>query len=236
MALKEETFLQALEKTGKMVIILDGFDEISPDDIPKVEMLIREIKERTAAKLWVSSRSSYRLNLEEIMTKFAITLQPFTRANQIDFLEQYWNKSIEGFKPDSLRTLAEELFSLCSKNFYDKDGKFTGIHLQTMMLGEAFAEEAKKFCSDEDIRLPENFNLIDLFQKFTEKKYDIYMSEKNAMDCSKPKAKRDKKSYVQKHMILALKSLFSPSKFKHLLKVGNVTSVENTQEFLQSRE
>ena len=236
LALKEETFLQALEQTGKMVIILDGFDEISPDDIPKVEMLIREIKERTAAKLWVSSRSSYRLNLEEIMMKFAFTLQPFTRENQIDFLEQYWNKSIEGFKPDSLRTFAEELLRLSSENFSDKDGQFTDIPLQTMMLGEAFAEEAKKLCSSEDIKLPENFNLIDLFQKFTEKKCDIYMSEKNAMDCSKPKAKRDKKSYVQKHMILALKSLFSPSKFKQLLKVGNVSSVENTEEFLQSRE
>ena len=83
--LVENIFIQALGQTGNMVIILDGFDEISPDDIPKVEMLIREIKERTAAKLWVSSRSSYRLHLEEIMTTFAFTLQPFTRKNQIDF-------------------------------------------------------------------------------------------------------------------------------------------------------
>jgi ankyrin repeat protein len=105
-----------------------------------------------------------------------------------------------------------------------------------MMLGEAFAEEAKKLCSGEDIRLPENFNLIDLFQKFTEKKCDIYLSEKNGMDCSKPKAMRDKKLYVEKPMISAIKALFSPSKFKQLLKVGNVSSFENTEEFLQSRE
>jgi len=236
LALKEETFLQALEQTGKMVIILDGFDEVSPDDIPKVEMLIREIKERTSAKLWVSSRSSYRLHLEEIMMKFAFTLQPLTRENQIDFLEEYWNTSMEGFKPDSLRTFAEELLSLCSKSFNDKDGQFAGIPLQTMMLGEAFAEEAKKLCSGEDIRLPETFNVIDLFQKITEKKCVIYMSEKNAMDCSSPKAKRDKKSYVEKHMVSALKSLFSPSKFKQLLKVGNISSFENTEEFLQNGE
>jgi len=131
---------------------------------------------------------------------------------------------MEGFKPDRLRIFAEELLTLCSKTFNDKDGQFTGIPLQTMMLGEAFAEEAKKLCSGEDIRLPENFNVIDLFQKFTENKCVIYMSEKNAMDCSKPKAKRDKKSYVEKHVISALKSLFSPSKFKQLLKVGNISS------------
>ena len=236
LALKEKIFLQALEQTGKMVIILDGFDEISPDGIPKVEMLIREIKERTAAKLWVSSRSSYRLHLENCIMKLAFTLQPFTRKNQIDFLEKYWNTSMEGFKPDSLRTFAEELLSLCSKTFNDKDGQFAGIPLQTMMLGEAFAEEAKKLYSGEDIRLPETFNVIDLFRKFTEKKCIIYMSEKNAMDCSKPKSKRDKKSYIEKHMISALKSLFSPSKFKQLLRVGNISSFENTEEFLQNGE
>jgi len=44
----QEIFLQALEQTGKMVIILDGFDEIIPDYSSKVEMLIRAIRDETA--------------------------------------------------------------------------------------------------------------------------------------------------------------------------------------------
>jgi ankyrin repeat protein len=233
--LVELIFTEALKRTGNVVVILDGFDEISPEYSRKVEVLIREIKERTAAKLWVSSRSSYRLKLEEIMMKLALTLQPFTRQNQIDFLEEYWNKSVEGFKPHSLRTFAEELLRLSSENFSDKDGQFTGIPLQTMMLGEAFVEEAKKHCLTGKFNLPNKFNLLALFKKFTERKFDIYFSEKNKIDCSIPQAKRDKKLYVKKHMISALMSFFSPYKLRLYLKIGKETYLKNIK-FLKNGE
>jgi len=233
--LVELIFTEALKRTGNVVVLLDGFDEISPEYSRKVEVLIREIKERTAAKLWVSSRSSYRLKLEEIMMKFALTLQPFTRQNQIDFLEEYWNKSIEGFKPHSLRTFAEELLRLSSENFSDKDGQFTGIPLQTMMLGEAFMEEAKKHCLSGKFNLPNKFNLLALFKKFTERKFDIYFSEKNKIDCSIPQAKRDKKLYVKKHMISALMYFFSPHKLTLHLKISKETCLKHIK-FLKSGE
>ena len=67
----KEIFLQALKQTGKMVIILDGFDEISPKYIPKVEMLIMAIRDETASKVWISSRLSYRQLLENFVGKFA---------------------------------------------------------------------------------------------------------------------------------------------------------------------
>jgi hypothetical protein len=140
--LVEIIFRQALEQTGKVVVILDGFDEISPDYSPKVEMLIREIRDKMALKIWVSSRSSYRKKLEKIMKKFAFTLRPFTTQNQITYLEHYWNKKIKNPNQESLRDFAIMLLRLSSKSFSDKDGQFTGIPLQTMMLGEAFLNEA----------------------------------------------------------------------------------------------
>ena len=233
--LEELIFTEALKRTGNVVVLLDGFDEISPEYSRKVEVLIREIKERTAAKLWVSSRSSYRLKLEEIMMKFALTLQPFTRQNQIDFLEEYWNKSIEGLKPHSLRMFAEELLRLSSESFNDKNGQFTGIPLQTMMLGEAFVEEAKKHCLSGKFNLPNKFNLFALFKKFTERKFEIYFSEKNKIDSSTPQAKRDKKLYVRKHMISSLMSFFSPHKLQLHLKIGKETYFKHIK-FLKSGE
>ena len=233
--LVELIFTESLKRTGNVVVLLDGFDEISPEYSRKVDVLIREIKERTAAKLWVSSRSSYRLKLEDIMKKFALTLRPFSRQNQIDFLEEYWNKSIEGFKPHSLRTFAEELLRLSSENFSDKDGQFTGIPLQTMMLGEAFVEEAKKHCLTGTFNLPNKFNLLALFKKFTERKFDIYFSEKNKIECSTPQAKRDKKLYMKKHMISALMFFFSPHKLQLHLKIGKETYLKHIK-FLKSGE
>jgi hypothetical protein len=58
-------------------------------------------------------------------------------------LEQYWSEVTEISNQGNLQTFAKILLSLCSKNFCDKDGEFTGIPLQTMMLGEAFANEVK---------------------------------------------------------------------------------------------
>jgi len=92
--LVENIFIRALEHTGKMVIILDGFDEISPLYTPKVNTLIRAIRDKTASQILVSSRFSHRQNLEDIVTKLAFTLQPFTLENQIEVLEQYWRKHI----------------------------------------------------------------------------------------------------------------------------------------------
>jgi predicted NACHT family NTPase len=105
-------FLQTLEETGKMVIIFDGFDEISPYYTSKVNILIRAIRDKTASKILISSRFSYRQNLEDVLIKLAFTLKPFTPENQIQFLEQYWNKGIKRSKQGNLRKFAKKLLSL----------------------------------------------------------------------------------------------------------------------------
>ncbi|PNF16237.1 hypothetical protein B7P43_G14914, partial [Cryptotermes secundus] len=230
----ETIFRQALEQTGNMVVILDAFDEISPDYSCKVEKLIKEIRERMKSKVWVSSRFSYRVKLEDIMTRFAFTLRPFTQKNQISFLEQYWSRKIKRPNSTSLRDFAQKLIRLSSRNFSDKDGQFTGIPLQTMMLGEAFTKEAENYCSSGKVKMPDNFNLLALFKNFTEKKCDIYFKEKNLMDCSKPKARRDKELYINKHKISALMSLFSSDELNRLLKPGNAHDLQSTSEFLKS--
>ena len=230
----EKIFLQAFEDTGKMVIILDGFDEISLHYTQKVNILIREIRDKTASQVFVSSRFSQGQNLEDIVIKLAFRLQAFTLGNQIEFLEQYWNKDINGYKEGNVRVFAEKLLSLCSQNFSDKDGEFTGIPLQTMMLGEAFVREAVEYCSKGELNLPEKFNLLDLFNKFWEKKCEIYFSEKNAMDSSKPKVKIEKESYLRKHMIASLISLFSLGENNDLHGVINVRDLEKAKRFLQS--
>jgi hypothetical protein len=215
-----------------MVIILDGFDEISPDHSRKVEMLIKAIRDETASKIWISSRLSYRQELEDILGKFAFTLQPFTTVNRIKFLEKYWSEVTEISNQGNLQMFAKDLLSLCSRNFSDKDWEFTGIPLQTMMLGEAFVIEAKGYCCGGKFNLTEKFNLLSLFKKFTENKFSIYFKEKNEMDTSKPKVKSDKKDYVEKHMISALLYLFSPNEFKELCGKINASNLEETKRFL----
>jgi hypothetical protein len=134
--------------------------------------------------------------LEDIVGKFAFTLQPFTPENQIQFLEQYWSEVTEISNQGYLKEFAKQLLRLCSKNFSDKDWKFTGIPLQTMMLGEAFVNEAKEYCCSGEFNLPEKFNLLDLFKKFTANKFQIYFRDNNKMDTSIPRGKREKRNVI----------------------------------------
>jgi hypothetical protein len=60
------------------------------------------------------------------------------------------------------------------KNISDTGGKFTGISLQTTMLGEGFVNEVKEYCCSGELSLPEKFNLLPLFKTFAENKLDIY--------------------------------------------------------------
>jgi ankyrin repeat protein len=229
----KEIFLQALEQTGKMVIILDGFDEISPDYSDKVQVLIKAIRDKTASKIWISSRSTFQLNLEDTVGKFAFTLQPFTPENQIQFLEQYWSEVSEISNRGIMQKFGKQLLSLCSRNFSDKDGEFTEIPLQTRMLGEAFNNEAKEYCCSGEFNLTEKIDLLFLFKKITENKFDIYFKEKNKMDTSLPEVKDCKNEYVKKHMISALLYLFSLKGLNELSGELNRNNLEQKNCFLR---
>jgi ankyrin repeat protein len=230
----KEIFLQALKETGKVVIILDGFDEISPDYSPKVTKLIKAITDKTTSKIWISSRFSNQKELEDMLGKFACTLQPFTQENRVQFLKQYWSQYTEISNQGNLEKFAEKLLSLFSQNLCDKDGEFAGIPLQIMMLGETFANSAKEYCSSEEFNLPEKFNLLDLFQKFWEKKCNIYMIEKSKKDTSNPNEKEEKKSYLKKHMTSALIYLFSQDELNGLQGAIKTKVMKNAKKFLKS--
>jgi hypothetical protein len=217
--LEKELFRQSLEQTVNVAVILDGFDEISSEYGSKVMTLIKELMSEMRLKIWVASRLSDRVKLEDIMMKFAFTLQPFNKENKIIFLEKYWKETIKCVDPGSVRNFAEELIMLSTKNFSDKDGQFIGIPLQTMMLGEAFAKEAESYCLSGKVNLPENFNLLALFRKFIVKKWDIFFSEKSGIDMSKTIGISIRNSCIEKHIDAALMSLFSPDELKRLLDV-----------------
>jgi hypothetical protein len=58
------------------------------------------------------------------------------------------------------------------------------------MLGGAFVDEAKEYCCSGKFYLPENFNLLSLFKKFTENKFNIYFRENDKRDISNAEIKR----------------------------------------------
>jgi len=114
-----------------------------------------------------------------------------------------------------LEIYAKELIKKLVQSISDKEREFTGIPLQTRMLAEAFEREVKIFCQSPESTpvLPSELDLIALYRKFIESKYNIYQEEKFQSRKSnvmvQEQRERDLKIMRMDHKLLALKVLFN---------------------------
>jgi len=224
--LELELFIQCCEKKEKVrvVIMLDGFDEISPFYKETVIDLLQGLRQTEVEQLWVTTRPHLREELEDKLQQLSYTLEPFSKDNQVEFLTKFWslkdwfteqNDKGEEKGKGKLEIYAEKLIKKLSEAISDKDRQFTGIPLQTRMLAEAFDEEVKIFYQSDKSK-PEisyKLDLLGLYKKFIERKYDIYQEEKLQVSVNNAAAieqrEHDLKSLRLDHQLLALKMLFN---------------------------
>jgi hypothetical protein len=114
-----------------------------------------------------------------------------------------------------LEISAKHIIKKLAKSVSDKNRQFTGIPLQTRMLAEAFGKEVKIFyVSAESMpELPFKLELLELYGRFIERKYDIYLKEKchvrvNSI-ATTAQWERDLEWVREDHQLLALKVLFN---------------------------
>jgi len=203
---------------------LDGFDEISPFYKETVIDLVQGLRQTAVEQLWVTTRPHLREELEDKLQQLSYTMEPFSERNQVEFLTKFWilkdwftepNDKGEGKGNSKLEIYAEKLIKRLSKSISDKDRKFTGIPLQTRMLAEAFDEKVRIFYRSDKSK-PEisyKLDLLGLYKRFIERKYDIFQEEKLQVSVNKAAAieqrERDLKSMRLDHQLLALKMLFN---------------------------
>jgi len=215
----------------RIVIMLDGFDEVSPFYKETVIDLLQALRQTAVEQLWVTTRPHLRNELEDRLQQLSYTQEPFSEEDQVEFLTKFWilqdwftevgNKEQEKSKK-KLEIFAEKLIKKLSKSISDKDRKFTGIPLQTRMLAEAFDKEVKTFCLLANCipDIPMKLDLFELYGKFIEIKYNIYQEEKFRVPLNNAVAieqrERDLKVMREAHQLLALKVLFTEEQLSHI--------------------
>jgi len=221
-----ELFKECCEQKQKLriVIILDGFDEISPFYKQTVIDLLQALRQTAVEQLCVTTRPHLRDELEDKLQQLSYTMEPFSEEDQVAFLRKFWslkdwftemdNKKKEESK-QKLEIYAKQLIKKLSISISDKDRQFTGIPLPTRMLADAFEEEVKTFCQSAN-STPEllfQLDLFGLYGRFIEGKYDIYQREKFRVSADNVVAmgqrEREIKSMRQDHQLQALKVLFT---------------------------
>jgi hypothetical protein len=165
-----------------------------------------------------------------------------TTRGQINFLIEYWMNigehrfNISDCDPTKLKIYAEALLDKIKESICDK--KLAIVEYQLRMLAEVFQNDCNKFCKSEKIK-PEldaaGLDLIDLYEMFLSKKYDIYFNEIMKLDSNNTQIKEENiPNMIKKHetelQLIALYTIFNKEDIELLL---NDEQVQIIKSFIQ---
>ena len=85
-----------------------------------------------------------------------------------------------------------------AQSISDKDRQFNSIPLQTQMLAEAFEEEFRSFYVPEksEPEISHNLELLGLYERFIDRKYDVYYRKKSETVPGSAAADEQPESYM----------------------------------------
>jgi KaiC/GvpD/RAD55 family RecA-like ATPase len=66
---------QALQKSGNVTVLMDGFDEIGPNNMHKATVILSEILKTKVGRIWVTSRPVQRARLEKELSVVAFSMK-----------------------------------------------------------------------------------------------------------------------------------------------------------------
>ncbi|KAJ4448420.1 hypothetical protein ANN_10436 [Periplaneta americana] len=215
--------------TRNLVVLLDGFDEISPTHAKTTASLIRILSKTEVRKLWVTSRPVMRSYLQKEMNVLSLILQPFSERDQKLFLRRFWKSRRKDIDDSILNTFVKMFIEITSKTLHDKN--MAGIPLHTVMLAEAYEKILIGYNCSGNIIMPEKLDLLELYETFVEKKFHIYCKEKNNMDTTKAGVNDDleymRESFMNNHMKCALTMFFRHTQFHSLLDKRSEIELES---------
>jgi len=216
--LERQLFEKSFEENeiSKVVVMVDGFDEISPKYKETVIDMLQVLKQTSLEQLWVTTRPHLREELEDNLQQISYSLEPFSEKEQFEFLKKFWLQTLnpEAMNHHQLQIYAEALIRNLAQSISDKDRKFTGIPLQTRMLAEAFENDFRSFYESQktEPELPHKLDLVGLYRRFIERKYEVYYKEKFLKSADNMAVeevqKRDSRNIEREHQSLALNELF----------------------------
>ncbi|GAB6021623.1 hypothetical protein CHUAL_004208 [Chamberlinius hualienensis] len=205
----------------KVIVLFDGFDEISPNYKDVVIDLILTLQKTRVKQIWVTTRTHMQKELEEKLNIVgSLQMLLFNQSNQTHFLVKFWSKTLAiNLDEAKLRIFADNLISSMAKSIKDYELKFTGIPLQTQMLAVIYTNDVKTFIESNE-QLPEVVkinSIAELYEKFVDAKFKIRENEKKKNSKGNVLTELDgkylKSKYVKNHEIAGVYALMD---YRHI--------------------
>jgi ankyrin repeat protein len=195
----EHSLFKTLLTKGKLILLFDGFDTITPNYDDIVLSLLRNLNKNKSNQLWITTRESSKLKLQEELQIPSYEINPLTIEEQNDYLS-FFLKNINSYK-----NILEEIRGSV-KNF---EQLFEiPIHLEMLI----------EYLKNQDILIPvAEFNLEKLYSNIVDKKCESHFKETVQSDFSKVNLinilELVKRDFKEKHQKLALLFLLSHQEF-----------------------
>ncbi|XP_069680686.1 uncharacterized protein [Periplaneta americana] len=219
---EKSLFEHRVKNEGKVLVMLDGYNEICPNYGDKVIAIVNELSDTKVEKIFVTSRQNKQRKLEKDLSTIAFELLPFSEEDQKEFLWKYWTDESGGrYK---LHVFVDKLLQVTCNSLSNYYKEFTAIPLQIKILAEVFNAEVEKFCHTGHINLPDKLDLLQLYEMFSEKMWEVYCVKNRKLIVDRDLSKD---IFEQNHMYCAVYKL---------LDKYQIMSLENSKFVIEAAE
>ncbi|XP_046457772.1 uncharacterized protein LOC124204695 isoform X2 [Daphnia pulex] len=206
---------------NRVVVMLDGFDEISSQFQEKAIHLMKAIIANKSVQLIVTTRPHMMDQLQLQLSQLAYSLENFTEKDQIDYLSEYWETNLKELEDKSvvIRKFSEYFVQRVSQTLKDKEKSFIGIPLQCRLMAECFQSDLqgiiKENRNDSEIQKlldGQKFDLATMYNRLMETKRRVFLQEKISVSAPNPIVAYAIDSFIKKiefHLTkLAIETIF----------------------------
>ncbi|XP_064455431.1 uncharacterized protein LOC135366588 isoform X2 [Ornithodoros turicata] len=245
--LKEDTFeFNLLERSVstarpfKVFVIFDAFDEVVPQVREFLLELVVALQKTMISKIFLFSRNSSKFELQNKLHTIAFEIVGLKYKEQVQFLKMFWKRNdckTSDEKLDSDARGSLERFSSQGKN------KITNNPLLIQMIAEIDEPQLQKSelgYPAEDPVHREKFSILEIYEKFVEKKFTIYLKKLrggtvlNQSLTIVQDAEGDARStFYENHGLLGLKVVFDQESLTMLLTKKELRKLERGGELMQ---
>ncbi|XP_039449382.1 uncharacterized protein LOC120428437 [Culex pipiens pallens] len=209
---------------NKIILLVDGFDEVKPDYSDIAVQLLEIFSENFTDKLWLTTRMNVPTNIVSKLDALIYYLNPFSEAQTQQFLWNVWRKELN-LKPEQktffykyFKQLLLHLPKLeCNTQAIVSDFSTTliSVPLHAQMIAMICQDHFKEYCEKPNNKLQfQKIDLVTMFDKFINLKFNvILMEEKHRVDITMPiinkQVKKEYEQCLKNHKIAAASSLFN---------------------------
>jgi ankyrin repeat protein len=167
----------ALQYSGNVIVLMDGFDEISPTHADKADAILSKLMKTEVKRVWVTSRPVEKERLERQLSVLSFSMKSLSQASQKEMLRKLWK-----YEADEKEEELNDFLRSVNQSVHDEN--FTGCPLYITMIATVY--ERDKETSLKSDGLWPDIDIVHLYEAFFDKKLHIYLTEKEKPDITKP--------------------------------------------------